>query len=133
MAARRTARVLLVDANERLASLLASLLNDELDYAVTDVVEDPARALEVVRERPPDMVIADAYVTDRAALQELRAAAPQACFLMWFRGHGLSSEIASLVDGVLERGMTFREVVAQMDAARARHAQHRAEADAGGR
>ena len=129
MTARRTARVLLVDANDRLASLLASLLNDELDYQVTDVVEGPAQALEVLRASPPDMVIADAYVTDRSALQQLRAAAPEACFLMWFRGHGLASETASLVDGVLERGMTFREVVAQMDAARARRA-HRA--DAGG-
>jgi hypothetical protein len=64
-----------------------------------------------------------AYAVAAAGLQDLRAAAAGAALFVWSRGQQLAQELAAQVDGVLERGMTFREVVDEIDLVRARHAQ----------
>ena len=112
----KPAKVLLADANAKLAQVIADLLGDEPGYTVVGVVDTAAAALLAARRRRPEVVLVDPKLNDSTGLAlcaALRAAAPDAAVLMW--SHGTERVTDAEVDGLLERGMTFRELVQALD------------------
>ena len=117
----KPAKVLIADANAKLAQVIADLLGDEPGYTVVGVVDSAAAALMAARRRRPALVLVDPKLTDTTGIAlcaALRAAAPEAVVLLWSHATDRPHESVE-VDGLLERGMTFRELVQAMDAARA--------------
>ena len=117
----KPAKVLIADANAKLAQVIADLLGDEPGYTVVGVVDSAAAALLSARRRHPTVVLVDPKLTDTsgtALCAALRAAAPDATVLLWSHATDRPHDGVE-VDGLLERGMTFRELVQAMDAARA--------------
>jgi DNA-binding NarL/FixJ family response regulator len=117
----KPAKVLIADANAKLAQVIADLLGDEPGYTVVGVVDSGAAALLAARRRHPSVVLVDPKLTDTtgvALCAALRAAAPDATVLLWSHGTDRPQDGIE-VDGLLERGMTFRELVHAMDAAQA--------------
>ena len=112
----KPAKVLLADANAKLAQVIADLLSDEPGYTVVGVVDTAAAALLAARRRRPEVVLVDPKLNDSSGVAlcaALRAAAPEAAVLLW--SHGTERPEAVEVDGLLERGMTFRELVQALD------------------
>jgi len=112
----KPAKVLLADANAKLAQVIADLLGDEPGYTVVGVVDTAAAALLAARRRRPEVVLVDPKLNDSTGLAlcaALRAAAPEAAVLLW--SHGTERVTDAEVDGLLERGMTFRELVQALD------------------
>lgn len=112
----KPAKVLLADANAKLAQVIADLLGDEPGYTVVGVVDSAAAALLAARRRHPEVVLVDPKLNDSSGLalcSALRAAAPDAAVLLWSHGADRIQDVE--VDGLLERGMTFRELVQALD------------------
>lgn len=117
----KPAKVLLADANAKLAQVIADLLGDEPGYTVVGVVDTAAAALLAARRRRPEIVLVDPKLNDATGLAlcaALRAAAPEALVLLWSHGTERPGDVE--VDGLIERGMTFRQLVHALDAAHAR-------------
>ena len=117
----KPAKVLLADANAKLAQVIADLLGDEPGYTVVGVVDTAAAALLAARRRHPEIVLVDPKLNDSSGLAlcaALRAAAPEAAVLLWSHVTERPGDVE--VDGLLERGMTFRELVQALDRAQAR-------------
>ena len=117
----KPAHVLLADGNAKLAQVIADLLGDEPGYVVVGVVDTAAAALLTARRERPDLVLVDPKLNDTSGLalcSALRAAAPDAAVLLW--SHGAERPADVEVDGLLERGMTFRELVTALDQVQAR-------------
>ena len=122
----KLAKVLIADANAKLAQVIADLLGDEPGYVVVGVVDSAAAALLIARRRHPAVVLVDPKLTDTSGLAlcaALRAAAPDAAVLLWSHATDRPHDGVE-VDGLLERGMTFRELVHAMDAVRDRTESH---------
>lgn len=112
----KPAKVLLADANAKLAQVIADLLGDEPGYTVVGVVDTAAAALLMARRKHPEIVLVDPKLNDAtgvALCAALRAAAPEAAVLLWSHGTERAGDVE--VDGLLERGMTFRELVHALD------------------
>ena len=123
----KLAKVLIADANAKLAQVIADLLGDEPGYVVVGVVDSAAAALLIARRRHPAVVLVDPKLTDTSGLAlcaALRAAAPDAAVLLWSHATDRPHDGVE-VDGLLERGMTFRELVHAMDAVRDRTSSQR--------
>ena len=113
--------ILIVDGNARLARVLADLLDDDHRFRVVGIagtaaeagaLAEPGRAaVALVAQQLPD-------ADGAAACASLRRAMPDCALLLW--SHDPAAEQAlPAVDGVLERGMTYRELaVAVRDAHR---------------
>ena len=105
--------VLLADGNERLADVIAQLLADEPGFRVVGVAHSCERAVELAREHSPDVALVSEEVGGVPGLQvcaALRAVARDATLLLW--SHDVRKDHAvQPVDGVLERGSTFRDLV----------------------
>jgi DNA-binding NarL/FixJ family response regulator len=117
----KPAKVLLADGNAKLAQVIADLLGDEPGYCVVGVVDTAAAALLAARRKRPDVVLVDPKLNDASGLAlcaALRAAAPEAAVLLWSHGAERLADVE--VDGLLERGMTFRELVVALDQAQRR-------------
>lgn len=115
---RPTARVLVADGNASLAGVLAELLADEPGFTVAATATTAAGAVEAARATSPDVLLVDERLDGSLpseVLPQLRAACPSAVLLLW--SHHELHTAASDVDGVLERGMTFRELVREVRAA----------------
>lgn len=109
----RPTAVLIVDGNRRLAEVMADLLADEPGFAVAGLVDTAEQAVRVVQSGQVDVVLVDERLVDipgSAALPTLRAAAPSAALLLWSHDVGRSDEHLR-ADGLLPRGLTFRELV----------------------
>jgi DNA-binding NarL/FixJ family response regulator len=112
----KPAKVLLADGNAKLAHVIADLLSDEPGYIVVGVVDTAAAALLAARRKRPEVVLVDPKLNDSSGLalcSALRAAVPEAAVLLW--SHGAERPADVELDGVLERGMTFRELVQALD------------------
>lgn len=104
--------VLIADSNARLARLLAELLADERDFAVLGVCSTPEQALEAAAADRPDVVLVSERLSGRPGVEvcaTLRALLPDATLLLW--SHHPARQPVGAVDGLLERGMTFRDLV----------------------
>lgn len=116
-----TACVLLVDANAHLADAISELLNDESGFRVVGVADTADAALALLTRHRPDIVLVDPRLdaTHRSGLcAALRAASPRVVLLLW--SHSPSTTGADRhVDGILQRGMTFRELVVAIRRAQA--------------
>lgn len=109
----RMPTVLIADGHARLAEIMAQLLADEPGFAVLPVVHSPADAVQAVQTRHPDVVLVSERLGREAGLAvcaAVRAQAPDATVLVWSHQPERVPP-RSDVDGVLERGMTFRELV----------------------
>ncbi len=112
--------VLIADSHARLAEIMAQLLADEPGFDVLPVVDTASDTLAVVQAHRPDVVLvserlgADAGVAVCAAV---RAATSTTTVLVWSHQPERVEAGQPDVDGVLERGMTFRELVRAIRAA----------------
>lgn len=105
--------VLLADGNERLADVMAQLLADEPGFRVVGVAHSCEQAVEMARQHTPDVVLVSEEVGGTPGDQvcaALRSAVRDATLLMW--SHDVSRDhVVPPVDGILERGSSFRELV----------------------
>ena len=105
--------VLLADGNERLADVMAQLLADEPGFRVIGVAHTCDRAVELAAQHSPHVVLVSEEIAGVPGLQvcaALRAVARDATLLLW--SHDVHrDQVAQPVDGVLERGSSFRELV----------------------
>lgn len=107
-------RVLIADSNTRLANVLAQLLADEEDFDVVGVCDTPRRVLDRAREARPDVVLISETLGGEPGdevCRSLREALPRAALLMWCREAAVPAAEDDVVDALLERGLTFRELV----------------------
>ena len=105
--------VLLADGNERLADVMAQLLADEPGFRVVGIAHTCERAVELAREHTPDVVLVSEEIAGVPGLQvcaALRSVVRNATLLMWSHDVGRAQAIQP-VDGILERGSSFRELV----------------------
>jgi two-component system invasion response regulator UvrY len=111
-------RVLVVDGNAKLAGVLAELVAEEHGLALAGCASTGAQALGLARSTPVDVVLVDERLDDAlttSVLEGLRQACPDAVVLLWC--YDTVHTVAEGADGVLLRGMTFREVVCAIRAA----------------
>lgn len=114
------ARVLIADSNDRLADLIGQLLSDEPDLSVVGVATDAGIAVRLARRVDPSVVLVDSKLGDVsgvAVCSALRAICPAAALLLWSYEPDASSVRLPHVDGLLERGMSYRELVTAIRAA----------------
>jgi DNA-binding NarL/FixJ family response regulator len=105
-------RIVVVDGNPSLAAVLAELLADEPGFEVGGVATTAARAIELADECSADVFLVDERLEGSLSadvLPALRERCPSAAFLLW--SHNELHTATSDVDAVLQRGMTFRELV----------------------
>jgi DNA-binding response OmpR family regulator len=113
----KTCSVLIADSNTRLSQLVGQLLGDEPGFRVLGVQHTAADALRAADERRPDVVLLSDRLEGRPVApvcELLRQVVPAAALAMWSHdpaGHG---EGQAAVDAVVERGMTFRELVREL-------------------
>ena len=106
------ARVLVVDANRSLAGVLSELLADEPGFALAGCATTGAEALRLAGRCDVDVALVDERLDDALTtevLRGLRERCPQAVLMVW--SYDTVHTVVEHADGVLERGMTFREVV----------------------
>lgn len=105
--------VLLADGNERLADVMAQLLADEPGFRVTGIAHTCDRAVELATQHSPDVVLVSEEVAGVPGVEicaAVRGVARDATLLMW--SHDVDrDQVVQPVDGVLERGSSFRELV----------------------
>ncbi len=120
--------VLVADSNPRLAAIIAQLLADEPSFSVVDVVDSAEAALVAARTSRPAAVLVDRRFPDgsgEAVCAALRASVPDTAVLLWSYGTERTAAQVPGVDAVLERGMTFRELVGAILTAHRRLARQR--------
>lgn len=105
--------MLLVDTNDKLASVIAQLLADEDGITVAGVTRDAATALRLCRQVRPDVILLDGKLAGTTAVSMCAAlrAASDAAVLLWLSEPDAAASQSPYVDGLLPRGMTFRELV----------------------
>ena len=114
---RRTATLLIADANAALAGVMAQLLADDPEFTVMEVVDTAAAALRIAKERGPSVVLVGQDLRDTSGVAlcaALRAVAPDSAVLLWTHDRERTTATRLYVDGVLERGMTFRRLLAEI-------------------
>lgn len=115
---RPPARVLVADGNASFAGVVAELLGDEPGFSVAATARTAHEAVAAARAAQPDVVLVDERLDGSLpseVLPRLRAVCPNAVVLLW--SHHELHTASSDVDGVLERGMTFRDLVRAVRAA----------------
>lgn len=115
-----TSYVLLADANRQLAEVMRQLLSDEPDLRVVDVVHSADAAMVAVRRHRPDVVLVDPRLRQGSGFElcaALHDAAPETAVLLWSYSQTAGQCRDRSVTGVLERGMTFAELVGAIRAA----------------
>lgn len=108
--------ILLADGHQRLAAILASLLDDEHDLRVVGITRTASDTLVVSARMRPDVVLLDGRLpggSPGSVVTGLRATVPDAAVLVWSHEPRLTAQQLD-VDGILERGCTFREVVREI-------------------
>jgi DNA-binding NarL/FixJ family response regulator len=108
----RPARIAVIDANRSLAAVLAELLDDQPGFTVVGTAVTGAQAVQLAERCEADVFIVDERLDDALSTDVLRAlhgSCPDAAVLLW--SHHEVHTAAEGVDAVLQRGMTFRELV----------------------
>lgn len=116
--------MLVVDANASLGSVLAELFDDEDGFSVAGVAVTGEQALALAGECALDVVLIDERLDDAlpaAVLQGLRRRCPDAVLLVWC--YDTVHTVSEHADGVLLRGLPFRDVVRGVRAALREHRQ----------
>jgi DNA-binding response OmpR family regulator len=105
------ARVLVADHNRSLAGVLAELMADEPGFELAGCVDSRRAALELAGASCVDVVLVDPRLDDEggSVLADLRALCPSAVLLAWAQDRDQGA--LGHADGLLDRGMTFRELV----------------------
>lgn len=114
--------VLLVDANVHLAALIEQLLHDEPDFEVLGVAHTADEALTRVRRDRPDVVLVDPKLQPgppHGLCAALHDASPHVAVLLWVHATESGATHEPHVDGTLQRGMTFRDLVDAVTQAKA--------------
>ena len=109
-----TCSVLIADSNTRLSRLIGELRAEEPGFRVLAVHSSNDEVLQVAQQRDPDIVLLSERLEDQPTEDlcvRLRAAAPGAALVMWSHDGRSRAKGESLADGVLERGITFRQLV----------------------
>jgi DNA-binding NarL/FixJ family response regulator len=121
--------VLIVESNARLGHVLGQLLDDDPRFRHLGVVSSTAKALQAAEQHRPDVVLVSQRLDaaqGAAVCAALRAAVPASVLLLWSNDASATERERPDVDGVLERGMTYRELaLAVRDAYRRRQVQGR--------
>lgn len=106
--------VLIADGNRRLGALMAELLDDDHRFDVVDVVTTHQAAVEAVLRHDPEVVLVSEVLDGApgtATCAAVRAVASRPALLLWTHDvAGASAAGEGDVDGLLERGMTYREL-----------------------
>ena len=106
------ARVLVVDGNKSLAGVLGELLADEPGFELAGCATNGVEALRLADRTEVDVALVDERLDDALStevLAGLRRRCPDAALLVW--SYDSVHTAVEDADGVLERGMTFREMV----------------------
>jgi DNA-binding NarL/FixJ family response regulator len=108
-----TTCVLIADANVHLAEVMRQLLNDEKGFRVTALAHTPDETLAVARRDRPDVVLLDpnlVRVRDDlcAALHQVL---PSVILLMWSNSRKTGAVSEPHVQGIVQRGATYRQLV----------------------
>ena len=106
--------VLIADGNRRLADVMAQLIADEPGFQLVGVAHDAPTALEHAERRQPDVILVSERIDEVEGVElcvALRPVAPDATLLVWSHDVPRTAARAPVVDGVLDRGMTFRELL----------------------
>ena len=109
--------VLIADSNTRLAEVLAQLLADEDGFTVLDVCGTAEQALHRAQEGRPDVVLVSESLQDRRGVEvctALRHVVPDAIVLLWSHNPAQLDVGGDVADAVMERGMTFRDLVREV-------------------
>jgi DNA-binding NarL/FixJ family response regulator len=112
------ARVLVVDGNASLADVLAELIADEDGFVLAGRATTGEQAVAIASRTAVDVVVIDERLDDAlttAVLRDLRRCCPDAVLLIWC--YDTVHTVVEDADGVLLRGMTFRELVRAVRAA----------------
>ncbi|HWH28621.1 MAG TPA: response regulator [Mycobacteriales bacterium] len=107
--------MLVADGNASLAAVLTDLLADEPGFDVVGTALQGGEALEMARQRDPDLLLVDERLDGGLApdlLGALRTTCPRAAVLLW--SHHAVHTAAPDVDGVLPRGLPFRDLVREL-------------------
>ncbi len=110
----RSTRVLLVDGNAALRTLLAELLADEPGFHLVGQVARARQALSFLERSPVDVVVVAEHLDDvpgSAVLSRVRDACPEAVIALWADPQDADSGSA---DVLLDRGGSFRELVQEL-------------------
>jgi DNA-binding NarL/FixJ family response regulator len=110
--------VLVADGNASFAGIVGELLDDEPGFSLVGTARTGQEVVDVARACRPDVVLVDERLDGSLhseVLPRLRDACPSAVVLLW--SHHVVHTAVTDVDGVLERGMTFRELVRAVRAA----------------
>jgi DNA-binding NarL/FixJ family response regulator len=101
-----------VDGNKSLAGVLGELIADEPGFALAGCATSGDAALRLADRCDVDVALVDERLDDALStevLHGLRERCPDAVLLVW--SYDTVHTVVEDADGVLERGMTFREVV----------------------
>ena len=106
--------VLIADGNRRLADLMGQLLADEPGFRMVGIAHDASDALAAAERFRPDVVLVSEHIGNGDGLElcaSLRPLLPDATLLVWSNDVTRTEVRTPVVDGVLDRGMTFRELL----------------------
>ena len=106
--------VLIADSNVRLAGLLSELLGDEPEFSLLDVCRTADRVLERASTWRPDVVLVSEVLQGDSGgevCRALRLASPGSVLLLWSHDPHVPPPGAEEADAVIERGMTFRDLL----------------------
>lgn len=105
--------VLVADHNRRLGELIGQLLDDDHAFTVVGVVRSAEVAVEKSASTFPDVVLVSEHLDGENGLAlcgALRKAAPKAALLLWTADVTAETPERLGADGLVERGMSYREL-----------------------
>ena len=111
--------VLIADSNSRLSQLVGQLLADEPGFRVVGVHGTAEAMLRAAGECRPDVVLLSDRLEGRPVgplCERLRQLTPATALVMWAHDPTSRDEGRAVADAVVERGMTFRELVRDLRA-----------------
>jgi DNA-binding NarL/FixJ family response regulator len=120
-----TIRVLLADDDQRYASALRLLIEEQPELTVVALAYDGQETIDLAGELEPDAVVVDLHMPNMdgvTAIRKLREAHPQICLIALTGDE--STEIHAKAtdagaDGVLVKGQMLESLVERLRAARA--------------
>lgn len=105
--------VLVADHNRRLGELIAQLLDDDHAFDVVGVARDAGTAVQLAAAKAPDVVLVSEHLDGEDGLSlcaALRRAAPKTALLLWTADVTAETPERLGADGLVERGMSYREL-----------------------